>query len=177
MNETLFHALNSLAGVSPVTDAFIIFSAVWLPYVLVVVLGGFLLFHHDKPSQAARDLFVILAAASCAYLVARAIKGGFPMPRPFMVLQDVNLLFRPHDMQAFPSSHATFFMALASALFFYHRRIAWFFFVAAVLIGVARVVAGVHWPGDILAGWIIGGGIGALAYLALQKLQNRWKSL
>lgn len=177
MNESIFHFFNGFSGQSTVIDTFIVFSAVWLPYLLIVGLGVFLLVHHDKPSKAVRDLFVILAAAGCAYFVARAIKGGFPMPRPFAVLPDVHPLFRPSDAQAFPSGHATFLMALASALFFYHRRIAWFFFGAAVIVGFARVAAGVHWPGDILAGWIIGGGIGALSYLALKKLQNRQKSL
>lgn len=176
MNTYFFHLLNSLAGRSPLSDEAIIFFAVTLPYLLIVGLGVFLFFHRDKPSHAVRDLFVILSAAICAYLVASMIKEFFPTPRPFDVL-DIQPLFSPHGVHAFPSSHATFFMALATTLFFYHRRIAWFFFCATLVIGIARVAAGVHWPVDILAGWVIGGGIGALSYLALKRLQKATESL
>ena len=174
MNTYFFHLLNSLAGQNAATDAVITFFAVTLPYLLIIGLGIFLFLHRDKPSHAVRDLFVVLTAAVCAYLIGSAIKEFFPTPRPFDIL-DIQPLFSPHGVHAFPSSHATFFMALAITLFFYHRHIAWFFFCAALVIGIARVAAGVHWPVDIFAGWIIGGGIGALSYLALQRLQKASK--
>lgn len=179
MNQTLFLWAYGLAHQNFFLDKIIIFCAVWLPYLLIIGLGVFLLMHHDKPSTAARDLFVILIAAFAAWAVARIIKIGFPLPRPFFVLQGVHPLFIPDDMQAFPSGHATFFSALAAALYLYHRRLGLWFVLAALLIGFARVAAGVHWPGDILGGYIIGTSIGAGVYFLLRRLhlQNSKKPL
>jgi undecaprenyl-diphosphatase len=41
-------------------------------------------------------------------------------------------------------------------VFFFHKKWSFLFFVGAVLIGIARVIAGIHWPIDILGGAIIG---------------------
>ena len=57
---------------------------------------------------------------------------------------------------AFPSGHATFFMALAFALFFNHKKAGYVFILFALLIGIARIIAGVHFPVDILGGFILG---------------------
>lgn len=69
---------------------------------------------------------------------------------------------------AFPSGHSTAFMALATSIFLSHKRVGYLFIVFAVLIGLARIVAGVHFPLDILGGFILGAGV---AYIVkfLQK--------
>jgi membrane-associated phospholipid phosphatase len=53
-------------------------------------------------------------------------------------------------------------MALAFALYFNHKKVGlpaqagyWFIFFA-LLIGVARIMAGVHFPIDILGGFVLG---------------------
>ena len=55
-------------------------------------------------------------------------------------------------------------MALGAALFAYHRIGGVFYVVAALAIGVARIISGIHWPLDVLAGWLLGGLIGYYAY-------------
>jgi undecaprenyl-diphosphatase len=95
--------------------------------------------------------------------VARLIKYFFPHPRP-SVLPDTHVLLFPDDNQAFPSGHATFFSALAAALYYYHKQIAFWYAVGALLIGLSRIIGGVHWPVDILAGYLLGGIIGAGVY-------------
>jgi undecaprenyl-diphosphatase len=82
-------------------------------------------------------------------------------PRPFNLLPQVHPLFSEHDF-SFPSGHATFFMALALSIFLINKKAGlpaitgYVFIFFAFLIGIARIVAGVHFPSDILSGFILG---------------------
>ncbi len=47
-------------------------------------------------------------------------------------------------------------MALAVALFFHHKKTGYLFMLFAVIIGIARIAGGVHFPIDILGGIVLG---------------------
>ena len=168
INETIFRAINGLAGQNHILDLFFVFISNALGYFLVAGLIVFLVFHEDK-KKGARDLFVVLSAAVGAYIIAKIIKTLFPHARPFEVLQNIHALSMNETGDSFPSGHATFYMALASALFFYHRKIAYAYLVGALLIGLGRILVGVHWPLDVLAGFIIGGFVGTTTFIVYQK--------
>ena len=87
----------------------------------------------------------------CAYV----LKLLFHTSRPFLVLPDVVPLWIESGY-AFPSGHATFFMALAFAIYLLHKKVGYIFICLALFIGFARIVAGVHFPIDILGGFILG---------------------
>lgn len=168
MNEAIFRTINGLAGQNHILDIFFVFISNALGYFLIAGLFLFLVFHEDK-KKGARDLFVVLSAAMSAYIIAKIIKTLFPYARPFEVLQNINVLYIHEGGDSFPSGHATFYMALASALFFYHRKIAYAYLAGALLIGLGRILVGVHWPLDVLAGFVIGGFVGAFTFLVYQK--------
>ena len=171
MNEQIFHFFNSFAGQNWLFDKMINFFANQFPFLLIGGLGVFLLMHKDKNKnikKRARDLAVVVTAAFAAWVVARSIKYFFPHERP-SALPGTTVLFVPDDMQSFPSGHATFFSALPAALYFYHKKIAFWYAVGALFIGLARIIGGIHWPADILGGYIIGGIIGGGVYFLYQK--------
>ena len=167
MNTIIFQALNSLAGHNWFFDTAVNFFANQLPFLLIGGLGVFLWMHTDK-KKGARDLAVVVTAAFAAWLVARGIKYFFPHDRP-STLSTTTVLFVPDDKSSFPSGHATFFAALPSALYFYHKKIALWYVFGALLIGLSRIIGGIHWPADVLAGYVLGGFIGGGVYFAYQK--------
>ncbi len=59
-------------------------------------------------------------------------------------------------LKSFPSDHAALAMALATIVTLYVPRVGILFIIIALLIGFSRIAAGVHFPTDILAGFIIG---------------------
>lgn len=168
LNLFVFQYLNNGAAGSDLFSQIVIFFATEFGWFL---LGGLLvyLFMHKDRKRGVRDVTVVISAAILAWLAAESIKLSFPEPRPFSILQNVHALIRPEDLQTFPSGHATFFSALATSLYFYHRRLGVLYAVGALLIGIARIAAGVHWPVDILAGYALGGFIGVAVYYGYQQ--------
>lgn len=85
------------------------------------------------------------------------IKGVIGFPRPFIALREVvTPLFVHGGMDSFPSGHATFFGALTLSSFLVDKKMGYWVLLASILIGIARVISGVHYPIDILSGYLIG---------------------
>ena len=149
MNTLIFRWFNGLAGLSPFGDRLIIFAADYLGYVLIATLVVYFIFYHRQSA-----LF-ISAAGLISWLLAHLIKYFYASPRPFLVLTDLQPLIRHGGNDSFPSGHAAFFMALGSALYLSNKKLGQIYILGAVLISLARVAAGIHWPLDILAGWAL----------------------
>jgi len=75
--------------------------------------------------------------------------------RPFATFHVVPLISHDAD-NAFPSDHSAVAAFIAAALFFVDTPLAIVSAIAAVLIGAARVYCFLHWPIDIIGGWLIG---------------------
>lgn len=111
-----------------------------------------------------------LAAALAPFLTER-IKEIVERPRP--VWADPLALAPEGDPWSFPSGHATggiaVWLAIGVALGTLLRSStakAWFTLPWAVLgvsIGLSRIVLGLHWPSDVLAGWCVAIAVAALA--------------
>lgn len=163
MNETIFRFFNNFALQNELIDTSVIFISEWLGWWLIAGLLVFLFIHKHK-GEGIKNVLVIFFAALLAWFVAKAIKYFYFSPRPFEVLDSVNLLFEHGGGDSFPSGHATFYSALATSFYFYHKYLAWIYIVGAILIGLSRIIAGIHWPLDILVGYALGGIIGYFVY-------------
>jgi len=172
MNEKIFHYLNSFAGQYEWLDISIVFFAETLGIILLLGLLMFL-FSHEHKGQGFHNVIVILTAAVFAWALSRAIKYSYPYPRPFIALDDVTKLINHGGIDSFPSGHTTFFSAIATALYFYHKKIALFYALGALLIGISRIVAGIHWPLDVLVGYALGGITAVFVYYTYQVIIER----
>lgn len=173
MEETLFAYFYSFAHRSPALDFVISFMAEWYGLVILTALFIYLFEHRDNPRKGVTDLAVVSVTAVSAWFVAHFFKDVFHTLRPFDADSRVVPLVSESGY-AFPSGHATFFMALASSLWFYHKRLAVFFGISAVLIGVARISAGVHWQIDILGGLFLGYAIGTTLHKLIAGMTSRF---
>ena len=134
-------------------DVIIVFFAtffIWVLYAGLVVLW----FIDGKIRK--EQVIHALVAGLVAWTVAVLIKKAFPTLRPFMVNgRDVDVLFRPTDA-AFPSEHTVLAFSLAVTIFLHDKKVGWWFLLGALVVGVFRVFANVHYPIDILGGALIG---------------------
>jgi len=172
MNETIFNAINSIAFRSEFLDSAIIFFADKFGLILLFGLVYYLFTHKDR-KKGVRDVIVVITAGLLAWALAHVLKAVFVSPRPFLVLDSVNQLIEHGDHDSFPSGHASFFSTLAISFYFYHKRLALIYIIGALIIGFARVAAGIHWPGDILGGYILGGAVAICVYYGLQYINTR----
>jgi len=109
--------------------------------------------------------------ASAAFIIERAIyyvlKKNLKRRRPPAAIPGFRSLVTPSDEFSFPSGHTS------GAFLFTTLCLLWFGVVAlplyfwASLVGLSRVLLGVHFPGDILAGAVIGIVVGHTASVFL----------
>lgn len=165
MNEALFYWLHGFAGKSMFGDLLIAFLAGPLAYVLAVGLAVFLVRHKDK--GGARDTFIIFSAAGAAWGLSLGLKTFFSEVRPFAALEAITPLVSVGSFDgsgAFPSGHTAFLASIVGSLYFYHHRAAYGLALVPLIIGFARVAAGVHWPIDVVGGYFLGLAVGFWAY-------------
>lgn len=172
MNQQIFYYLNSLAGKSICFDSLVIFIGQYLAYWLVAGLLVFLIFGKDKKKEFKMLIFSILSVFLSRIVITEIIRYFYFIPRPF-VNNDVFQLIFYETSGSFPSGHAAFFFALATTIFFFHKKWSILFFTGAVLIGVSRIIAGIHWPIDILSGAIIGILSAVLICKIWEKIYNK----
>ncbi len=184
LNTQIFYFLNNFASQYDWLDTLIVFCAQWLPFILVGIfilyyLRVFLSPRFKETSEgesawvyAFKNIFIVLGSTFLVWGFSQIINYFYYSPRPFLVLDDINLLFAHGDVDSFPSGHATFFFSLALMSYYYSPR--WLvnlLLVGAVTISIARVASGVHWPMDILGAFVLGGiGVILIKKFILNKL-------
>jgi undecaprenyl-diphosphatase len=99
-------------------------------------------------------------ATLCAYAIELTaylvLKNGIKRERPQEKLADFSALVKPSDKFSFPSGHTAAAFVFAFMIFQFYPAYSVIAFVWAGLIGLSRVLLGVHYPGDILAGMVLG---------------------
>lgn len=101
----------------------------------------------------------IFASVAIAGLAADVIKIGFGRMRPKLLFGGnlygfTWLAWRP-DHWSFPSGHAATFVAMVSALWWLWPQHLLFYILASTIVAASRVVAGDHYPSDVIAGAVV----------------------
>jgi len=125
------------------------------------VLMAALLMHGGQAALLPVAQMVVTGLAGTA--TYKWLKGRTLRPRPYAVHADVTCLTAPLDQFSFPSGHTLHAVAFSLV------ALAYFPFVAPVVIpftlacAASRVVLGLHYPSDVLAGAVLGAAIAGLS--------------
>ncbi|MFI4867959.1 MAG: phosphatase PAP2 family protein [Steroidobacterales bacterium] len=89
-------------------------------------------------------------------LIYRALKHALVRERPFIRHPGITLAMPPLDRYSFPSGHTLHAVAFTWQAVANFPELAWALVPLASLIAASRVVLGLHYPSDVLAGGAIG---------------------
>lgn len=151
---------------------------VWLPMYVAI---AYVLFRNFKPRVAC----LCLLGLAITIVLSDQISSGLLKPlverlRPSNL--DNPLSGSVHIVDgyrggrySFPSSHAsnTFGLAVFMLLLFRKRWLSLFLIIWAVLTCYSRIYLGVHYPGDLFVGMLIGMGAASLLYCIFRKVARK----
>jgi membrane-associated phospholipid phosphatase len=99
---------------------------------------------------------VILIVSDCLNLFLKLV---FHQPRPYWVSDKVQVI-QPEVSYGLPSGHAQHAVTVWGTVAAWGKGwLRWLMAVLIFLIGFSRIALAVHYPTDVLAGWLIGGAI------------------
>ena len=159
MDWTLFQYLNDLLIGHPLlADELEDFSVWSIPLLAVATLGLWFLGRPGAPSRWKLATASALASAGVALFINQVISNIWARERPTVAHPtEAHLFFvAPSGDPSFPSDHAGAAFAIAFAVVFLSRKAGVGFLVAAAAIALDRVLIGLHYPGDIAAGALVG---------------------
>lgn len=115
---------------------------------------------------------MLLASIGVADLVSvRAVKPAVDRMRPCHSLASVRAPQGCGSGRSFPSAHAADTAAAATIVAWAAPALSPIALVLTALVGISRVYLGVHYPSDVVGGWVIGVVIGAVL-ITLSRLRH-----
>ncbi|MBS1824022.1 MAG: phosphatase PAP2 family protein [Acidobacteria bacterium] len=118
----------------------------WLWWALAMAL-----YWRKSPSLPALGLSALLSTA-----LYSAVKRIVVRRRPFEIEPHVWSRAKPPDKYSFPSGHTMSAFAVIAAVIPFHPQLTVPLLFAASSIGASRVILGMHYLSDVLAGGIVG---------------------
>lgn len=124
---------------------FIFYALIWL----------YLVFKGGARGRVAAILIIPLILLADQFS-DNILKQLFHRTRPCHDLRDVHTLINCSESYSFPSNHAVNNFAAASLFSNFYPEMKFFLFTGAFIVSISRVMCGVHYPSDVLAGAVTG---------------------
>lgn len=175
VDTAVFYFINNTLSNSVFDKFFVYITDVNHWYLVYVILWGIAFFKGGRMGKIAAigSLLVITAADQ---LSSSLLKNMIERVRPCNALPHVNILVGCTGSFSMPSSHAVNNFAIATFFSQIYPKLTAVLYIAAFLVAFSRPYVGVHYPGDIFVGAIVGIIVGlTFAYLALQ-LEKHFKT-
>ncbi len=128
----------------------IIFSAKYL----YLVSAGIFIWWGAVSIRRREFIFLSIFVLPISYITSRIASTLYYNPRPFVSEHIIPLIHHVAD-NGFPSDHALLTGTLAAIVTVFDKRIGALLWILAIIVGGARVLAGIHHTTDIIGSYII----------------------
>jgi len=177
LDTKLFLALNGAH--SPFWDSIMLFASgklTWLPLYLLII---YLIAREHRWKTLWWLLAIALVVTLADQISVQAFKNVFQRLRPCHnpdLSEFIHLVGRCGGKYGFISSHAanTFGVAVFLSFLFSRKWVTAGLLIWAAFVSYSRIYLGVHYPGDVLVGAIVGAGIGSAVWFVASKLLGRF---
>jgi undecaprenyl-diphosphatase len=149
------------------TALFVILSAWWVKGPLLVGLG---LCSDVRCRRLPLAFGAAAVAVGAASLASDVLKGVFDRARPPQLDPSLGSLAPLPDNPSFPSGHSATAFAAATAVAIISPRLRPWALCIAAAVALSRLYLRVHFPLDVMAGALLGAGLGALCALVALRL-------
>ncbi len=105
----------------------------------------------------------MLAAGVLALALYKWLKSRTIRPRPCARHDHIRISVAPLDEYSFPSGHTLHAVSFSIVAIYHYPTLAWLVVPFTVLVALSRMVLGLHYPSDVLAGALLGTGLASLA--------------
>jgi undecaprenyl-diphosphatase len=107
------------------------------------------------------------SAALATYVAQRLLKPIFRRNRPWFTREAAKVVGGKTPDHSFPSGHTAASFAAATVLAMAYPSARPLLFATATAVGVSRIHLGHHFPSDVIAGGLLGAGLGLVSGLAI----------
>ncbi len=116
-----------------------------------------------EPEHGELFLYTALMAYALELPIYVLLKKLFKRPRPCDFLMNLTAHVTPSDKFSLPSGHTAAAWLMACIIAHFYPPFAVIAYIWAALIGLSRVLLGVHYPSDVVAGTLLGMTIASLS--------------
>jgi len=115
-------------------------------------------------AEALQPVLHMIAVGLASTLLYKWLKHKTHRPRPCDAHQHINCATDPLDRFSFPSGHTLHAVSFSVVALAYYPALAWVLVPFTALVAISRLVLGLHYPSDVLAGIAIGVTIPLLSF-------------
>jgi len=167
----LFHFLNQVL-VHPWLDVLMPIATHPATWAVALGLGAIYLAVRQGDRGRRTIVAVLLALALGDFVAAQLLKPAFHRLRPCHDSVEVRNPGRCGGRYGFPSNHATNAASVSAALGTFYPVTLVATVPLALLVGWSRIYLGVHYPADVVAGFLLGAMVGVLVAMIVLSLRR-----